>query len=59
MPTDPPVEELNRLFLEWTRGQSQAEGLPAETDHQFELANPSWMAARGLYRYWHKVLHPD
>jgi len=58
MPADPPVEELNRLFLEWTRQQSQAASLPAETDRQFELANPSWMAARGIYRYWHKVLHP-
>jgi glyoxylase-like metal-dependent hydrolase (beta-lactamase superfamily II) len=59
MPAGPSVEELNRLFLEWTAEQSQASGLLPGSLHQFEIANPSWMSAQGLYRYWHKVLHPD
>ncbi len=59
MPSGPSVDDLNRLFLELTHRESQISGLVPETLQQFEIANPSWMSAQGLYRYWHKVLHPD
>jgi len=59
MPSGPGVDELNRLFQEWTDEKSLAEGLLPGIVQQFEIANPSWMSARGIYRYWHKVLHPD
>ena len=51
-------DELNRMFLDWTNEQSRLSGLLPETLQQFEIANPSWMSAQGIYRYWHKVLHP-
>jgi glyoxylase-like metal-dependent hydrolase (beta-lactamase superfamily II) len=59
MPSNPSVEQLNRQFLDWTGMQSQASGLVPTTLQQFETANPSWMSSQGIYRYWHKVLHPD
>jgi glyoxylase-like metal-dependent hydrolase (beta-lactamase superfamily II) len=59
MPSAPSLDELNRLFLEWTGEKSQSSGLLPQGLQQFELANPSWMSAQGIYRYWHKVLHPD
>jgi glyoxylase-like metal-dependent hydrolase (beta-lactamase superfamily II) len=59
MPSGPSVDDLNRLFQELTRQESQISGLIPATLQQFEIANPSWMSAQGLYRYWHKVLHPD
>lgn len=59
MPSEPGVDQLNRLFLEWTRQEELATGLVPETVERFEIANPSWMSAQGIYRYWHKVLHPD
>jgi glyoxylase-like metal-dependent hydrolase (beta-lactamase superfamily II) len=58
MPSSPSVDDLNRLFQELTRQESQISGLVPETLQQYEIANPSWMSAQGLYRYWHKVLHP-
>ena len=58
MPSEPGVDELNRLFLAWTDEQSQLSGLPPATLQQYEIANPSWMSAQGIYRYWHKVLFP-
>jgi glyoxylase-like metal-dependent hydrolase (beta-lactamase superfamily II) len=58
MPAGPSVDELNRLFLEWTHQKSLASSLDSESLRQFEIANPSWMAAQGIYRYWHTILHP-
>jgi glyoxylase-like metal-dependent hydrolase (beta-lactamase superfamily II) len=54
MPTDPTVEELNKEFLEWTEQRSIKDGLSEEDIRAFEEANPSWMSAPGIYRYWHK-----
>ncbi len=59
MPSGPSLDDLNRLFQELTRQESQISGLVPQTLQQFEIANPSWMSAQGIYRYWHKVLHPD
>jgi glyoxylase-like metal-dependent hydrolase (beta-lactamase superfamily II) len=59
MPSGPSVDELNRLFQQWTEAKSQASGLVPDAVQQFEIANPSWMSTQGIYRYWHKVLHPD
>jgi glyoxylase-like metal-dependent hydrolase (beta-lactamase superfamily II) len=54
MPADPSVEELNDEFLRWTMQRSKKDGLSDEDIQAFEAANPSWMSAPGIYRYWHK-----
>jgi glyoxylase-like metal-dependent hydrolase (beta-lactamase superfamily II) len=55
MPSDPPVEEINARFLEWTRRRSLAEGLDSKDIETYEAANPSWMSGYGIQRYWKKV----
>ena len=54
MPADPSVEELNDEFLRWTMQRSKKDGLSDEDIKAFEAANPSWMSAPGIYRYWYK-----
>jgi glyoxylase-like metal-dependent hydrolase (beta-lactamase superfamily II) len=54
MPADPSVEEINEKFLEWTRERSLQEGLQPELMSAYEAANPSWMSAHGMQRYWKK-----
>jgi len=54
MPANPPVEAINKQFLEWTNKQSVGDGLSDETINAYEAANPSWMSAYGMQRYWRK-----
>lgn len=54
MPADPPVEEINRLFVDWTRKSSASRGVSDGDMHAYEAANPSWMSAAGMQRYWRK-----
>ena len=54
MPADPPLEEITDRFLEWTRRRVEADGVGHEQAAALELANPSWMSAAGMQRYWRK-----
>ena len=54
MPSDPPLEELNRQFVSWSRGRSLEAGVPPEVIDAYEAANPSWMSSSGIQRYWRK-----
>jgi glyoxylase-like metal-dependent hydrolase (beta-lactamase superfamily II) len=54
MPADPPVEEINRLFVEWTQKHSASRGVSDADMRAYEAANPSWMSAAGMQRYWRK-----
>lgn len=55
MPSNPSTEELKDLFAQWTFERSQRYGLEPGLFGPFEAANPSWMSAYGIHRYWHKV----
>ena len=55
MPSDPDLEEINRAFTAWMDQQAAAAGLPPAARDAFEAANPSWMSAAGMQRYWRKV----
>ncbi|NLG74513.1 MAG: MBL fold metallo-hydrolase [Chloroflexi bacterium] len=59
MPAEPSTEELNRQFLEWTQRRSREEGLDEELAQAYEAANPSWMSAPGIQRYWKKHRLPQ
>jgi glyoxylase-like metal-dependent hydrolase (beta-lactamase superfamily II) len=44
--------ELREAVTEWMRGLATEAAVDAEAWERYELANPSWMAALGLRRYW-------
>lgn len=47
-------EALREAVTEWMHDLAVANGVDEETWERYELANPSWMAALGLKRYWRK-----
>jgi glyoxylase-like metal-dependent hydrolase (beta-lactamase superfamily II) len=57
MTADPPVEVLQEEFVRWARHLSQRDGLDKDLVDSYEVTNPSWMSAHGIYRYWKKVLN--
>jgi glyoxylase-like metal-dependent hydrolase (beta-lactamase superfamily II) len=54
LPTDPPIEVLNKQFIEWSRNRSLEEGIQQEVIDEYETVNPSWMSSNGIQRYWRK-----
>ena len=57
MPAEPSVETLREQFMALEQGRAQEEGLDESIRTAYETANPAFMSADGIYRYWHKVLH--
>jgi len=51
-------EALREAATEWMRGLATTNGVDDEAWARYELANPSWMAALGLRRYWQKHKAP-
>ena len=47
-------EALREAASEWMSDLAGANGVEEEAWERYELANPSWMAALGLKRYWRK-----
>lgn len=43
---------LREAATRWMREQAESHGVDEATWELYELANPSWMAALGLRRYW-------
>lgn len=58
MPQNPPMEELKELFVAWARERSLRYGVSPQLLDPLEAANPSWMSAYGIQRYWRKVRNP-
>jgi glyoxylase-like metal-dependent hydrolase (beta-lactamase superfamily II) len=54
MPSDPSLELINESFLEWVRKKAVADGIEPSLVNAYEAANPSWMSAAGMQRYWRK-----
>ena len=54
LPSDPPVSEINDRFAKWTAERSMRQGLTEDELAPYEAANPSWMSATGMQRYWRK-----
>jgi glyoxylase-like metal-dependent hydrolase (beta-lactamase superfamily II) len=47
-------EALQEATVEWVREHARSQGVDDDTWALYELADPSWMAAPGLRRYWEK-----
>ncbi|GAB4579678.1 MAG: MBL fold metallo-hydrolase [Anaerolineales bacterium] len=58
LPTASTLEELKANLTAWTYQTARAESLSEDLWQAYELVNPIWMSASGIYRYWTKVLHP-
>ena len=54
MPADPPIETLREHFVAWLQAQGRAAGVSEDNLALYEIANPTWMGADGLQRYWRK-----
>lgn len=54
----PSLEELQTHLTAWTYQTARAEGLPEDLWQAYELVNPIWMSASGVYRYWTRTRHP-
>jgi glyoxylase-like metal-dependent hydrolase (beta-lactamase superfamily II) len=57
MRSDPDVEALRGLFVDWMHSEASRHGLDDDVIRSYDLANPLGMSADGLFRYWHKVRH--
>jgi len=52
-------EALQEAAGDWMREQAAADGVDDATWALYELADPSWMQALGLRRYWKKHVRAD
>lgn len=55
MPGDPSLEELRGLFIQFEQQLAQKFHIDPGMVEAQEIANPSFMSADGIYRYWNKV----
>ncbi len=55
LPSDPPIERLNELFIDWYHQRSLSQGISQAVIAEYEAANPSWMSSYGIQRYWKKI----
>ena len=55
MPENPPLDQLRQAFIAWEREDGLQQGLPETILRDYETANPSFMSADGILRYWKKV----
>lgn len=55
MPANPELDSLQTQYIAWVRQQHQADGLSSEESETIESANPAYMSAAGIQRYWQKV----
>lgn len=54
MLAQPSLDQLNTEFLSWNEERASKRNLDAQILQTYEIANPSWMAAAGIERYWRK-----
>lgn len=54
LPADPDVDVIREQFVAWQEEEGRATGISEEMLRTYELANPSWMSAAGMQRYWRK-----
>ncbi|MFH2103163.1 MAG: MBL fold metallo-hydrolase [Chloroflexota bacterium] len=55
MADDPPIEDLRRMFVSWQQAQGMELGISEDVLSVYEIANPTWISADGLQRYWRKI----
>jgi len=59
MPSNPDLDSLQNQYIAWVRQQNLGDGLTADESQTIESANPAFMSAAGIQRYWQKVRVPN
>jgi glyoxylase-like metal-dependent hydrolase (beta-lactamase superfamily II) len=59
MPSNLSLEDLRREFIAWNEQMSREQGLDKMQVSLHEAANPSFMSADGIRRYWLKIRLPE
>jgi glyoxylase-like metal-dependent hydrolase (beta-lactamase superfamily II) len=59
MPQNLPLEELRRRFIEFEYERAAKYHVQKEIIEAHQIANPSFMSADGILRYWNKFILPD
>jgi glyoxylase-like metal-dependent hydrolase (beta-lactamase superfamily II) len=59
MPSNHLLEDLRMEFIKWNEQMSREQGLKEMQVSLHEAANPSFMSADGIWRYWHKIRLPE
>lgn len=54
MSTNPSLDELRQNFIEFEKHRIQKHGIEPATAEAQQIANPSYMSADGILRYWNK-----
>jgi glyoxylase-like metal-dependent hydrolase (beta-lactamase superfamily II) len=54
LPSNPTEDEIKEQFGTWSFVRSKRQGLTDDELLVYEVANPTWMSAAGMQRYWKK-----
>jgi len=54
MTSNPTDDEIRDAVTDWLRTEAERDGVTGPLWTRYETANPSWMAAMGLKRFWQK-----
>ncbi len=58
LPLNPTLDELRREFIEFEQFRAQKYHVEKSFVESHQIANPSFMSADGIYRYWNKFKKP-
>jgi glyoxylase-like metal-dependent hydrolase (beta-lactamase superfamily II) len=58
LPQNPTLEDLRQQFIEFEQIRAKKYGVGKTTVEAQQIANPSFMSADGIYRYWNKYRKP-
>ena len=58
LPLNPSLEELRQQFIEFEQKRAMKYNVEKSVVETQQIANPSFMSADGIYRYWNKYRKP-
>ncbi len=58
MSTNPSLDDLRQQFIEFERQRATKYGVNQSVVENQQIANPSFMSADGIFRYWNKFKKP-
>ncbi len=58
MPANPSLEDLRQQFIDFEGQRAQKYGVEKSVVEGQQIANPSFMSADGIFRYWNKFRKP-